>query len=186
MGKVVYLMNVSLDGFVNTADGSLDWTLVDEELHSWFNEHEREAGAFVYGRRLYEVMAAYWPTAENDPAATPAMVEFARIWNPKPKVVFSTTLESVDWNSRLVHGEVGAELKRVKAEFGGELHIGGPSLAAQFIERDLVDEYGLVIHPEVLGAGTPFFPKDSTRIRLRQVDMRRFVSGVVYIRYGRA
>src|SRR5919197_4368132 len=139
MGKVVYLMNVSLDGFVNTADGSLDWTLVDEELHSWFNEHEREAGAFVYGRRLYEVMAAYWPTAENDPAATPAMVEFARIWNPKAKVVFSTTLESVDWNSRLVHGEVGAELKRVKAEFGGELHIGGPSLAAQFIERDLVD-----------------------------------------------
>ena len=139
MGKVVYLMNVSLDGFVNTADGSLDWTLVDEELHSWFNEHEREAGAFVYGRRLYEVMAAYWPTAENDPAATPAMVEFARIWNPKPKVVFSTTLESVDWNSRLVHGEVGAELKRVKAEFGGELHIGGPSLAAQLIERDLVD-----------------------------------------------
>ena len=86
MGKVVYLMNVSLDGFVNTADGSLDWTLVDEELHSWFNEHEREAGAFVYGRRLYEAMAAYAPTPENDPAATPAMVEFARIWNPKPKV----------------------------------------------------------------------------------------------------
>ena len=94
MGKLIYLMNVSLDGYVETPDDALDWTNVDEELLTSFNDRARESDAFLYGRRLYEVMAAYWPTAESDPAATGPMIEFARIWNPKPKVVFSSTLQA--------------------------------------------------------------------------------------------
>jgi dihydrofolate reductase len=70
MGKVIYSMNVSLDGFIETPAHSLDWVVMDEELHTWFNDEARNAAAFLYGRRLYEVMTAYWPTAESDPAAT--------------------------------------------------------------------------------------------------------------------
>jgi len=183
MGKVIYLMNVSLDGFVETPDHSTAWGTVDDELHAWFNDRIRESGAFVYGRRLYELMASYWPTAESDPVATPVMVEFARIWVPKPKVVFSSTLTSVDWNSRLTRGDVGAELERMRREIDGDLEIGGPTLAAEFIRRGLVDEYRLVVHPVVIGAGTPFFPPLDRRLDLELFDTHTFASGVVYLGY---
>jgi len=183
MGKVIYLMNVTLDGFVETPDHSLDWGKVDDELHAFFNQQSREAGAFVYGRKVYEVMAAYWPTGESNPASTPVMVEFARIWNPKPKVVFSTTLTSVDWNSRLARGDVGEELERIRAEIDGDLEVAGPNLAAQFIRRGLVDEYRMVVHPVLIGAGTPYFPPLDRQIDLELVESQRFASGVVYHRY---
>ena len=186
MGKVIYMMNVSLDGFVETPDHDLDWTTVDDELHTWFNDRSREADAFIYGRRLYEVMAGYWPTAESDPSATGPMIEFARIWNPKPKVVFSSALRSVDWNSRLVNGDVGQELARLRREFDGDFDVGGPTLASAFIERGLVDEYRLVIHPVILGAGTPFFRPVARPTRLRLIDSRTFDSGVLYLGYAPA
>jgi dihydrofolate reductase len=184
MGKLIYLMNVSLDGFVETPDHSLDWAIVDDELHAWFNDQMRELDASLYGRRLYEVMADYWPTAESDPAATESMRDFARIWNPMPKIVFSTSLTSVDFNSRLVTGDVGEELAKLKAEFDGNLDVGGPTLAAEFVRRGLVDEYRLVVHPVVLGAGTPFFPRLARPIGLRLIETRTFASGVVYLGYA--
>jgi dihydrofolate reductase len=184
MGKLIYTMNVSLDGFVETTDRSLTWTLVDEELHSWFNEEERSMDALLYGRRLYETMSAYWPTAESDPAATPATLEFARIWNAKPKVVFSTTLQAVRWNSRLVRGDATQQLAKLRAEFPGDLRVGGPTLASEFVRRNLIDEYHVVVHPVVLGAGTPFFPAGS-RVDLELFETRTFASGVVYLGYRR-
>jgi dihydrofolate reductase len=184
MGKLIYSMNVSLDGYVETPDHDLDWTNVDDELHTWWNDQVRAADAFLYGRRLYEVMAAYWPTAGSDPAATEPMLDFARIWNPKPKVVFSSTLESVDWNSRLVSGDVSQELARLRTEFHGDLDVGGPTLAAEFIRRGLIDEYRLLVHPVILGAGTPFFPELNTPIRLRLTESQRFGSGVLYLGYA--
>jgi dihydrofolate reductase len=92
VGKVIFLMNVSHDGYIETPDHSLDWTIPDDELLTWFNERTRSIEALVYGRRLHELMNAYWPTAESDPAATGPMVEFARIWNAKPKVVVSSSM----------------------------------------------------------------------------------------------
>jgi dihydrofolate reductase len=184
MGKLIYLMNVSLDGYVETPDHGLEWANVDEELHSWFNDQLRGHGAELYGRRLYEVMAAYWPTAEADPSATPAMLEFARIWNPMPKIVFSSTLHDVDWNSRLVHGDVGEELARLRTEFDGDLSVAGPTLASAFIRRGLVDEYRLVVHPVILGAGTPFFPQLERPIGLRLIETRRFANGATYLGYS--
>jgi dihydrofolate reductase len=184
MGKLIYLMNVSLDGFVETPDRGLDWTVIDDELHGWFNDHARGIEASMYGRRLYEVMAAYWPTAESDPEATETMLEFGRIWNATPRIVFSRTLESVDFNSRLVSGDVGEVLAKVRAEFDGDIEVGGPTLAAQFIERGLVDEYRLVVHPVVLGAGTPFFPRLERPIGLRLIETQTFSSGAVSLRYA--
>ena len=177
MGKLIYTLNVSLDGYIETPDHGLDWANVDDELHSWFNDELRTIDASLYGRRLYEVMAAYWPTGETDPDATETTREFARIWNAVPRFVFSTTLEEVQWNSRLVRGDVGEVLARIREEFDGDLEVGGPTLAAEFIRRGLVDEYRLVVHPVVLGAGTPFFPPLDEPLRLRLVDTRRFASG---------
>jgi dihydrofolate reductase len=184
MGKLIYLMNVSLDGYVETPDHSLDWANVDEELHTWFNEQERATDASLYGRRLYEVMAAHWPTAESDPSATDYTVDFARIWNAKPKIVFSKTLDKVDWNSRLVRRDPAEELDRLKAEFPGDLDVGGPTLASAFIRRGLVDEYRLLVHPVILGAGTPFFPPLEKPTGLRLLETRTFASGAVYLGYA--
>ena len=178
MGNLIYLLNVSLDGFVETPDHSLDWSTVDEELHTWFNDQTRAIDATLYGRRLYEVMAAHWPTAEDDPSSTDVEREFARIWNPMPKIVFSTTLEHVDHNSRLVKGDVGAVFEDLRREFSGDLGVAGANLAGQFVRRGLVDEYRLVVHPVVLGAGTPFWPELDAPLRLRLVDRHVFASGV--------
>ena len=107
MGKLIYLLNVSLDGYFETPDHSPDFAMVDEEIHGWFNDEIRTLDATLYGRRMYETMAAYWPYGEDDPAATDAMREFSRIWKPMPKIVFSSTLDSVEHNARLVRRRRG-------------------------------------------------------------------------------
>ena len=184
MGRLIYCLNVSLDGFVETPDRSLDWTSVDDELHTWFNDQERGFDASLYGRGLWEVMSAHWPTGDTDPASTETMREFARIWKATPKFVFSSTLSAVEGNARLVRGDdVAEELARIRSEFSGDLNVGGATLAASFVRRGLVDEYRLVVHPVVLGAGTPFFPPLESPLRLRQVDTHRFASGVAYQAY---
>jgi dihydrofolate reductase len=178
MGKLIYSLNVSLDGFVETPDHGLDWAVVDDEVHSWFNDQARALDASLYGRRMYELMADYWPTGDTDPAATDAMREFARIWRPMPKIVFSTSLDRVvDHNARLVQGDVGPVLEELRREFAGDIDVGGPNLAGQFVRRGLVDEYRLVVHPVVLGAGTPFWPDLDTPLPLRPVETRSFASG---------
>lgn len=186
MGKLIYLLNVSLDGFFETADHSPDWASVDEEIHGWFNNQMRTLDATLYGRRMYEVMAAYWPTAEDDPAATDVEREFSRLWKPMPKIVFSSSLDSVEHNSRLVHGDVAAVLDDVRREFDGDIGVGGPNLASQFVRRGLVDEYRLVVHPVVLGAGTPFWPQLADPLRLRLTETRTFASGVMLLSYAAA
>jgi dihydrofolate reductase len=186
MGKVIYAMNVSLDGFVETPDHSLDWATVDEEIHTWWNEQTASAEVALYGRRMWEVMSAHWPTGETDPNSTAAMREFARIWNRQPKIVFSSSLTSVEHNARLVSGDVGEILADVRREFDGDLDVSGPNLAAQFIQRGLVDEFRLVVHPVVIGAGTPFFPRGDRPLALELIDEKRFANGLVYLGYRRA
>ena len=173
MGKLVYSMSVSLDGFVATPTGSLDWVRVDEELHSIFNQQARQSSAFIYGRRLYELMVAYWPTAEDDPAATPAMQEFATIWKDKPKIVVSRSLGEVDWNARLVRDDIVGEVARLKARPGYDLDVGGPTTAAPLLRAGLVDEVRLFVQPVILGAGTPFFPPFEDPVGLELLDSRR-------------
>jgi dihydrofolate reductase len=185
MRRLIYSMLVSLDGFMETADGGIGWTIPDEELHSFANNQARESGVFLYGRRLYQVMADFWPTADTDPAAPWYVVEFARIWRDKPKVVFSTTLEQVGWNSRLARGDLGAEITALKEQPGDDIAIGGATLAAEAVRLGLVDEFHLLVHPVVLGGGKPFFPDLPDPVNLRLLDNRRFDSGVVYLRYER-
>jgi dihydrofolate reductase len=186
MGRLIYLLNTSLDGFVETPDHSLDWATVDDEVHSFFNEQERNTAASLYGRGLWETMSAYWPTAESDPAATETMKEYARFWAATPKIVFSSTLDAVEGNARLVRGDIADELAKLRREFDGDLAVGGATLASSFIRAGLVDEYRLVVHPVVIGQGTPFFPKLDRQLKLRQIDSKRFESGAMYLAYAAA
>jgi dihydrofolate reductase len=184
LGRLIYTLNTSVDGFVETRDHALDWSSDDDELLGWFADRFRGIAASLYGRRLYELMSATWPTAGDDPAATEQVREFGRQWLSTPKIVFSRTLTSVDWNSRLVQGDVGEQLARLRAEIDGDYEVAGPTLAAEFIRRGLVDRFELVVHPVILGGGTPYLPPLDKRIRLRLTDSRTFSSGVTYLGYA--
>jgi dihydrofolate reductase len=182
--KLIYSMTVSLDGFIAGPGGEIDWSAPDEELHRFHNEQVRELGAHLCGRRLYETMV-YWETAEENPSAAEHEIEFARIWKALPKIVFSSTLDEVEGNSRLARDGVAEELGRLKARPGKDLAVGGAGLASACIELGLVDEYRLFVSPVVLGAGTPYFPALKERIALELVETRTFGSRVVYLRYRR-
>jgi dihydrofolate reductase len=173
---------VSLDGFVARPNGDLDWVLVDEELHTFINNQQRDMGLYCYGRRMYEVLR-YWQTADQDPTLPAFEVEFAKIWQKTPKVVFSTTLEAVQGNARLVRGDAVEEVRRLKQQEGKDIEVGGPTLAADFIQRNMVDVYGLFVQPVMLGEGISFFPPLETSLNLRLMETRPFQSGVVYLRY---
>jgi dihydrofolate reductase len=186
MGRLIYSMSVSLDGFVETPSRSLEWVQVDEDLHTLFNDEARQMSAFLYGRRMYELMTDYWPRAETDPSATPAMRDFARIWRDKPKIVASGTLERVDWNSRLVREDIVGEVARLKEQPGFDMDVGGATLAGTLLRAGLIDEVRLSLQPVILGAGRPFFPPLEAGVGMRLLETRTVGSGVVYMRYEKA
>ena len=186
MRKVIWMMSVSLDGFMEGPDRELDWGLVDDELHRHFNEQLGAMGAFLDGRVTYELMAGFWPTADKDPSSTPPVVEFARIWRDMPKIVYSRTLERADWNTTVVRDVVPEEVMELKAQPGGDLVLGGADLAAAFLRHDLIDEYRIYVHPVIIGRGKPMFRPSDARIDLRLAGTRTFGNGVILLRYERA
>lgn len=185
MRKVVVQLCVSLDGFIEGPHGELDWHLVDEELHSHFNQYLGSMGAFLNGRVMHELMVAYWPTADQDPDAPAPIAEFARIWREMPKLVYSRTLQQTDlaWNATLVRDVVPEEVRRLKEEPGGDLALGGADLAAAFLRHGLIDEYRLYVQPVVIGAGKPLFPQGTVRTNFRLLESRTFGNGVELLRY---
>lgn len=183
VGKLIYGFNVSVDGYIADANGSIEWSEPSDELHQYWNDYERGTALSFYGRRLYELMSAYWPTADQDPDATPTIVDYAQVWRDMPKVVFSRTLESVDWNSRLERGNPVDVVRQLKAETDGRLEVAGATLAAPIVQAGLVDEYRIVLAPTAVGGGLPFFPALPSWISLRLVENRTFPGGVVLLRY---
>lgn len=183
MGRLIYGFNVSVDGYIADAQGSIDWSEPSEELHQYWNDFERETALSFYGRRLYELMSAYWPTADADPDAAPMIVDFARIWRAMPKVVFSRTLDSVDWNARLERGDPVEVVAKLKAETDGNLEVAGATLATPVVQAGLVDEFRIVLVPTAVGGGTPFFPTLPSWISLRLLENRTFACGTVLLRY---
>ncbi len=178
------MMSVSLDGFIEGSDRELDWHMVDDELHGHFNEQLSAMGAFLNGRVTYELMAGFWPMADQDPASSGPKVEFARIWRGMPKIVYSRTLERADWNTTVVRNVVPEEVLQLKAQPGGDLVLGGADLAAAFMRHDLIDEYRLYVHP-IVGQGKPLFQASDAEIDLRLAETRTFGKGVVLLRYQR-
>lgn len=186
MRKVIYAMSVSLDGFIEATNGDLRWSFPDEELHKHFNDQEAMIDIHLYGRRMYEIMADYWPTLDEDPAALGVEIEYARIWKGMKKIVFSKTLKKVVWNSELISGNIAEEVNRLKAQPGKDMSVSGAGLAATFMQHGLIDEYHLYVHPIILGGGKPMFPHLDDMVKLKLIETHTFGSGVVLLRYGRA
>jgi dihydrofolate reductase len=184
MGKLIYGFNVSVDGYIADAAGSIDWSEPNDELHQYWNDFERQTALSFYGRRLYELMSAYWPTADEASDASPLIVDFAHIWRDMPKVVFSRTLDSVGWNSRLERGDPVEVIAKLKADTDGTLEVAGATLAAPIVQAGLVDEYRIVMAPIAVGGGTPFFPTLPSWMSLRLLENRTFPGGTVLLRYA--
>ncbi|MFJ2706445.1 dihydrofolate reductase family protein [Streptomyces sp. NPDC087428] len=183
MRSVTYSMGVSLDGYIVGPDGDFQWTAPDEEIFRFVTDEIREIGVHLLGRRLYETML-YWETADQDPSLDDSMREWAAIWNPLPKVVFSTTLSTVQGNARLASGSLAEEIERLRAEPDvGDIAIGGAALAAEAAALGLIDEYRARVYPVLVGGGIPFFPQHERRVDLELVETRTIGSGVVYLRH---
>ncbi len=183
MRTLTFAMNVSVDGYVAAPGDDLGWSVPGDEVFQFWSDRVGATGLALYGRRLWEGMNSHWPTADKQPGATPAHVEYAGRWRAMPKVVFSSTLSDVDGNARLVTGDAVAEITRLKAEEGGPMDIVGATLAAAAVRAGLIDEYVLVTHPVLIGRGTPFFTALDDRVDLTLVDTRTFPGGVVLSRY---
>jgi dihydrofolate reductase len=164
MRRLIYGMNVTLDGYIAAPGDDIAWGgPPSDELFQWWLDHARASDLALYGRKLWEAMSSYWPTGDQQPDATPAEIEFARNWRDTPKVVFSSTIDKVDWNTRLVAGDAVAEITRLKAENG--------------------DEYMLATYPVLVGGGTPFGTTLDSWVNLNLVETRNFPGGVVLTRY---
>ena len=182
MAKLLYVMNASLDGYIADEDGKFDWGAPDEEYYSFINDLLRPVGTYLYGRRLYELMAVW----ETDPAAaaqSPGTREFAEIWQAADKVVYSRTLATASTTRTRIEPDFDPEaVRHLKAAAERDLTVGGPTLGAHAITAGLVDEYHLFVWPVVVGGGKQFLP-NRVRLQLELLDERRFGNGVVYLRY---
>jgi dihydrofolate reductase len=183
MRSVTYSMAVSLDGYIAGPDGQFDWGVPDEEVARFATDETRQIGVMLLGRKLYETML-YWETADEDPSLDDSELEFAAIWKPLPKVVFSTTLSAVHGHARLASGGLAEEIERLRAEPPeGDIGIGGATLAAEAAALDLIDEYRARVYPVLVGGGIPFFPLRGRRVDLELLETRTFSSRVVDLRY---
>jgi dihydrofolate reductase len=183
MGKLIYSMITSLDGFVSDRAGDFGWGAPEEPVHEFVNERFRSIGTNLYGRGMYETMV-YWETANAVPEQPPFMLEYARLWQATDKIVYSTTLTEVaSARTRIERTFDPDAVRKLKVGSDLDIAVAGPHLAAEAIRAGLVDEYQLFVGPAIVGGGNPFFP-DDVRVDLELWDHRRFDNGVVYLRYG--
>src|SRR5688572_8386575 len=184
MGKLIYSMIQSLDGYVEDEHGDFGWGAPDDEaVHAYINELAASVGTYLYGRRMYETMV-YWETAHTVPDQPPVVLDWARQWQAAEKVVYSRTLrEPRSARTRIEREFDPALVRRLKADTEGDLTVDGPQLAAQALAAGLVDELQLIVSPIIVGGGKQFFPKD-LRLKLELLDERRFGSGVGVLRYA--
>jgi dihydrofolate reductase len=182
MAKLIYSGIMSLDGYVADENGTFEWSAPDPQVHQFVNDLERPIGTYLYGRRMYEVMA-YW---ESGPGASDPyhIREYGDIWRSADKIVYSSTLQEVASDrTRIERAFEPAAVRKLKAAAASDLSIGGAELASQAIRAGLVDEYHLFLSPVVVGGGTPFLP-DHVRLALDLLDEHVFGNGVVHLHYG--
>ena len=179
--KVFLFMMITLDGFFEGPEHEIDWHNVDEEFNEFAIDQLNEVDALLFGRVTYQGMASYWPTQfakENDPIIAEKM-------NTIPKIVFSTTLDKVDWNnSRLVKENIAREVSQLKQQPGRDLAIfGSANLAVSLLQMGFIDELRIMVNPVVLGNGKPLFTGLHDKVKLNLIKIRSFRSGNVLLYY---
>jgi dihydrofolate reductase len=182
MGKLIYSVIASLDGYIADETGDFSWAMPDAEVHQYANDELAGVAVHLYGRRMYELMTPW----ENDPelaASAPVTAEFAKAWQDAEKVVYSSTLEKPSTRRTTLERRFDPEtVRRLKAEAQGDLLIGGPTLAAHALRAGLVDEISQVLLPIVIGGGLAVFPP-GLRMDLELLDEQRFRGGAVAVRF---
>ncbi len=182
MGRLIYSVISSLDGYVADVDGRFDWAEPDEEVHSFVNDLERPIGTYLYGRRMYETMV-YWESALEVPGQAEVVQDFARIWQAADKVVYSRTLAATASARTRIERDFDPEaIRQLKPGAERDLTVGGPQLAAEALRAGLVDELQIFLAPIAVGRGNRALP-DDVRVRLELLEERRFGNGMVYARY---
>jgi dihydrofolate reductase len=182
MAKLIYVSNVSLDGYIEDADGNFDWTAPSDEYFAFITDVVRPVGTYLYGRRLYQAMAV-WETMPALASQSELMGDFANVWQSAEKVVYTTTLDAVPTAKTSLVREFDPDAVRtLKATATSDLIVGGAELAAHAFKAGLVDECHLFVLPVIVGGGKPSLPTD-IRVELELLDERRFASGAVYLRY---
>lgn len=183
MGKLIYAMITSLDGYTEAMDGGgLGSSSDDPEVHSFIGEAFRHVGTYLYGRRMYETMV-FWETVHQQPDVPAHILEYGEIWRSANKIVYSTTLKEVSSEKTRIEPTFAPEdVRKLKAETDHDISIDGPTIAAQAIKAGLVDEIGLFMTTSVVGGGTRFFP-DGFRLDLDLLHHKVFSSGLIYAYY---
>jgi len=182
VGKLIYSMIASLDGYIADEAGNFDWSVPDEEVHAFINDFARPIATHLYGRRMYEAMIA-WETMPTGPDQPSEIRDFAAIWRTAEKIVYSTTLDTVSSaRTRIERRFDPGAIRQLKARSASDISIGGPDLAAHALRAGLVDECHLYINPIIVGGGNPVFPT-GLRLPLALLDERRFGNGVTFLRY---
>lgn len=188
MRKVISLIHLTLDGLASGPNDELDWISYDDELEQDSHSLHDLTDTVIWGRRTYELMASYWLTVPGNPDSTPAELEHARWLDKATKIVFSRTLERIEWNDTtntvLIKDNVAEEINKLKQQPGKDIwFLGSPVLAQTFMQLDLIDEYRLNINPIVLGNGKALFAGVSRQFPLKLLESKTFKSGVVSLRY---
>jgi dihydrofolate reductase len=184
MGKLIYSMLTSLDGYTEDEHGRFGWGAPeDEEVHSYINALASSLGTYLYGRRMYETMV-YWEAAHTIPDQPQFVLDWARQWQAAEKIVYSMTLAEPRSARTRVEREFDPDaVRRLTADAEHDISVDGPELTAQAIRAGLVDEFQMIVCPVVVGGGKRFFP-DGVRLDLELLEERRFGSGVLILRYG--
>jgi len=184
MAQLIYMMNISLDGYTEDEHGRFDWTAPkDEEVHTWVFAHVSSFGVCLYGRRMYETMV-YWETAHKVPHQPQFVLDFARCWQEAKKIVYSRTLaEPRSGRTRIERAFDPDAVRQLKASAGSDIAVAGPELAAQAIQAGLVDELQMRVCPVVIGGGKRYLPA-GVRLDLELVEERRFRNGEIFLRYA--
>lgn len=182
MAKLIYVANVSLDGFTEDAHGGFEWSEPADEVFSFITDLLRPVGGYLYGRRMYETMAV-WETDSTLAARSELMADFANVWQTADKIVYSSTLPTVSTpKTRLERRFDPDAVREMKRSGASDFTVGGPTLTAHALRAGVVDECHLLMHPLLVGQGKPAFPSD-VPAELELLDERRFGNGVVYLRY---
>ncbi|HEV7165711.1 MAG TPA: dihydrofolate reductase family protein [Gammaproteobacteria bacterium] len=184
MRKLIVFNNVTLDGYFTDAHGDMRWAYdvkPDAEFDAFVASNASGGGQLLFGRVTYELMAAYWPTAE----ALKANPIVAAGMNSMPKVVFSRSLAQATWNNtQLVKGDIAAAVRKMKSEAGpGMAILGSGSIVAQLAPLGLIDEYQVVVNPVALGKGRTMFDGMQERLKLKLTKTRVFGNGKVFMCY---
>ena len=182
MAQLIYSAISSLDGFIEDRDGNFDWAMPDEEVHRFINNLERNAGTYLYGRRMYEIMTV-WETDPNLAADSPLTQDFAQVWQAADKIVYSKTLTAASTRKTRIERNFDPEaIRQLKKTAQHDIAIGGPDLAAHAFRSGLIDECHLFLAPIVVGGGKPALP-DNVRLELELLEERRFGNGTLFLRY---